>query len=471
MLQKQRPFPSARLNQSTDVFKTAVLNVVGLTPSLIGDATPNLKAFLQTNQLATIKPALPAVTCTAQTNYLTGTTPRHHGIVGNGWFFKDTQEVRLWQQADTLVQSPRLWDVARQRDPTFTCANLFWWYAMYSGADYTVTPRPMYLADGRKVPDVWTNPPSLRDTLQQELGPFPLFKFWGPAAGIEASDWIARAATRVDELHNPTLSLVYLPHLDYVLQREGPKSSSPSMLSDELQSVDRLIGELISHFSNRNARIVILSEYGIAPVDTPVHLNRVLRSNGYLSIRQERGTERLDAGASKAFAVADHQIAHVYVRDGDDLRGVQSLLEATSGVSQVLAGDDRGDLAHTRAGDLVCLSEPGSWFTYYFWNEDDLAPDYARTVDIHRKPGYDPVELFLKRGAKPKLLTKLVGRKLGLRNLLDVIPLDADLVRGSHGLADGPPEDGPLLMSSHGVPRERVDSTDVFDILLGHMFG
>jgi predicted AlkP superfamily pyrophosphatase or phosphodiesterase len=453
--------------------KTVVLNVVGLTPSLIGDNTPFLKAFRDEGRIATIKPALPAVTCTAQTDYLTGTTPREHGIVGNGWYFRETQEIRLWQQADGLVQRPRIWDEARRRDASFTCANFFWWYAMYCGADYTVTPRPMYPADGRKVPDVWTHPGALREELQAELGQFPLFKFWGPMTSIACSEWIANAAIRVDERFDPTLSLIYLPHLDYELQRVGPRPTDPqdaAKVEQSLREVDAVVERLATYYRSLGTRVVILSEYGIAPVDTPVHLNRVLRDAGDLWTRRELGTERLDAGASEAFAVADHQIAHVYVRDPTKLTAVRRLLERTPGVARVLAGDERGGLDHSRSGELVCLAEPGCWFTYYFWLDDTLAPDFARTVDIHRKPGYDPVELFLADGAKPRLLAKLAGRKLGFRNLLDVIPLDATLVRGSHGLADVAADEGPLFMTDGDLATDSLASTDVYDALLNQLF-
>ena len=447
--------------------KTVVLNVVGLTPSLIGDATPFLKAFRDEGRMATIRPALPAVTCTAQADYLTGCLPREHGIVGNGWYFRDTQEVKLWQQADGLVQRPRIWEEARRRDASFTCANLFWWYAMYSGADATVTPRPMYPADGRKVPDVWTSPEGLRDELQGALGRFPLFKFWGPMASIECSEWVGEAAIRVDERADATLSLVYLPHLDYALQRCGPGSAAAAAAS---RDVDGVVERVVTHFRGRGARVVVLSEYGIAAVDRPVHLNRVLRERGYLSIRRELGTERLDAGACRAFAVADHQVAHVYVRDAADVSDVRAVLERTPGVGRVLQEAERGGLDHPRSGELVCLAEPGCWFTYYFWEDDALAPDYARTVDIHRKPGYDPVELFLADGAKPRLMAKVLGRKLGFRNLLDVIPLDASLVKGSHGLADVAAEEGPLLMTDGVLERDELSSTDVYGVLLDQVF-
>ena len=470
--------------------KTVVLNVVGLTPALLGEHTPNLRAFRDAGRLATVAPALPAVTCTAQADYLTGTRPSEHGVVANGWYFRETAEVRLWQQADALVQRPRLWDEGRRRDSGFTCANLFWWFAMYATADVTVTPRPMYPADGRKVPDVWTHPPVLREELQGELGRFPLFKFWGPGASIESTDWIARAAVRVDERFDPTLTLVYLPHLDYVLQREGPNLPEPrtsggrsaaaaaASLPRELNAIDGIVGRLIDHYRGRGASVVVLSEYGVAPVDTPVHLNRALRDAGLLAVRLELGRERLDAGASRAFAVADHQIAHVYVRDAADVSTAASVLRGTRGVARVLDADAKraAGLDHPRSGELVALAEPGCWFTYYYWLDDKIAPDYARTVDIHRKPGYDPCELFLdpaRRFLKPRLMAKVLARKAGARNLLDVVPLDAALVKGSHGLADVPPDAGPLLMTDapDRLPGDRLASTDVRDAILAHVFG
>ena len=454
--------------------KTVVLNVVGLTPTLIGEHTPHLRAFRDAGGVASIDAALPAVTCTAQTDYLTGTRPSEHGVVANGWLYRDTQEVKFWQQTDGLVQRPRLWETAKRREASFTCANLFWWFAMYSRADYTVTPRPMYPADGRKVPDVWTNPPALRETLQEQFGQFPLFKFWGPGASIDCTKWIASAAVRVDELHDPTLTLVYLPHLDYGLQKHGPASP---LVARELRAVDAEAGRLIEHFRGRGARVIVLSEYGISAVSRPVHLNRVLREAGLISVRMEEGLERVDVGQSRAFAAADHQVAHVYVRDAADLPRVCDLVANAPGVARVLEGDGRraAGLDHPRSGELIALAEPDAWFTYYYWLNDAVAPDYARTVDIHRKPGYDPAELFLdptKPLIKAQIATKLVRRKLlNMRTPLDVIPLDAALVKGSHG-APTAPDAGPLVMSDAAglVGKFPLLSTDIHDLILRHIF-
>ena len=454
---------------------TLVLDVVGLTPALIGEHTPNLVRFRADGALRPLRTVTPAVTCSVQSTFLTGTLPRDHGIVGNGWYFRELAQVWLWRQSNHLVQGEKVWDAAKRRDPAFRTAKLFFWYNMYSGADIAVTPRPMYTADGRKLPDVYTEPPELRDVLQSELGTFPLFDFWGPRAGIASTRWIARSAERVIETRSPTLSLVYLPHLDYDFQRFGPNDPRSEKA---LREVDAVVGELLDFAKKRGLRTVILSEYGITPVTSALHPNRVLREAGLLRVREELGREQLDPGASAAFAVADHQIAHVYVRDVRRIGEVRALFEKLPGVERVL--DDEGKRAfgldHARSGELVLLSTADRWFSYYFWLDDERAPDYARTVDIHAKPGYDPVELFLDPSLAVPAFTvgrKLLARKLGFRNLLDVIPLDTSLVKGSHGRITDRPEDGPVFMTSEPelLPEGDVEATSVKELLLRHVFG
>ena len=333
--------------------KVAVLNAVGLTPSLISAAdTPRLAAFREAGKLVGVGPLLPAVTTSVQATYLTGQWPADHGIVGNGWYDRHLAEVMFWKQSDGLVQRPRIWELAKKINPDCTTANICWWYAMYSGADYTVTPRPMYPADGRKLPDCWTNPPELREFLQGSLGQFPLFKFWGPMTDASATQWIADAAVAIDEKHDPTLSLVYLPHLDYALQRRGPDDPANRV---DLGELDAICGGLIDHYHGRGAKVIVLSEYGIAPVSRPVHLNRALRDAGLLQIRMEEGRELLDAGASVAFAVADHQVAHVYVNDRGAEQKVKEVLERTAGVGRVLDG------AGKHAGTWTTRGRGRSW--------------------------------------------------------------------------------------------------------------
>ncbi|MBC5991262.1 alkaline phosphatase family protein [Pontibacter cellulosilyticus] len=452
--------------------KTVVLNVVGLTKSLIGKNTPFLSKWSEQAQQASIKPVVPAVTCTAQSTYLTGKWPEEHGIVANGWYFRDEDEVKLWRQSNKLVQAPKVWDVARKANPEFTVANMGWWYNMNTSANYTLTPRPQYLADGRKLPDCYTQPADLRDKLQAKLGTFPLFNYWGPKTSIKSSKWIADASKITDELYNPTLTLIYLPHLDYNLQRLGP--SDPRIAKD-LQEIDAVVGDLITFYEAKGAQVMLLSEYGISDVNQPVHLNRVLRHHGYIQVRTERGTELLDTAMSKAFAVADHQVAHVYIRDKSKIADVKALLQQQDGVAEVLVGDERNkyNLAHERCGELVVLAKPNAWFTYYFWLDDSKAPDYARMVDIHKKPGYDPVEMFIDPKIKfpvPLVVGKLLKKKLGFRTLMNIIPLDATLIKGSHGHLPADKNEWPLLLTKYkkDLPSE-LQATDVFQLILEHL--
>ncbi|MDH5825707.1 alkaline phosphatase family protein [Sphingobacterium faecium] len=442
--------------------KTVVIDVVGLSANLIGKHTPFLERYLKEKNLAAIAPMLPALTTSVQSTYLTGKQPTEHGIVGNGWYDEVDSEIKFWKQSNKLVLVEKIWDKAKKEDPNFTCANLFWWYNMYSNADYSVTPRPNYLADGRKLPDCYAEPAELRDILQEKLGQFPLFNFWGPGANIKSSRWIADASMITDELYDPTLSLIYLPHLDYCLQKFGNDWNN---ISKELGEIDTLIGELVVFYENRGANVIVLSEYGIVPVNNPIHINRIFREAGLLQIRMERGLELLDAGASKAFVVADHQVAHVYINDQSVVAQVKEILDRTPGIAQVLdqQGKEEYGIAHERAGDFVLVASPESWFTYYFWLDDAKAPDYARCVDIHKKPGYDPVEMFM--SSKFRALYKLLRKKAGFRYVMDVIPLDANLVKGSHGSVNTPEKFHPVLITDASLHTGNIQATQVYDLI------
>lgn len=456
--------------------RTLVLLIVGLTERLLGTHTPHLAALAQRGGMRRLETVVPAVTCTVQSTLLTGLPPSGHGAVANGWYFRDLAEVWLWRQSNRLIAGEKIWEAGKKRDSTFTAANMFWWYNMYSTVDISATPRPMYPADGRKIPDHYAEPPELRDELNRLLGQFPLFTFWGPMTSIESSRWIARATAHVRKTRNPTLTLCYLPHLDYCLQKYGPDPDHPRISAD-LREIDELAGELIEAAERQGDRVVVVSEYGIVLVRDAVHINRALRKAGLIRVRNEMGRELLDAGASKAFAVADHQIAHVYLQHGADIAEVRQLLEGLDGVAAVHGEEGKRALGldHPRSGELVVLSAPDRWFSYYWWLDDDRAPDFARTVDIHRKPGYDPMELFLDpaiRLPKLKVARRLIARKLGFRNLLDVTPLQpTSLVKGSHGLlTDG--LDSPLVISNTPelMPEGPVAATAFKGLVLDHVF-
>jgi predicted AlkP superfamily pyrophosphatase or phosphodiesterase len=445
-----------------------VIDIVGLTPRLLAHM-PRVRRVGEEGFNATLDTILPAVTCSVQATLVTGTDPTDHGIVGNGWYFRDLGEVFLWRQHNRLVQGEPIWEAARAKRPGFRTANVCWWYAMGATTDLTVTPRPIYYSDGRKEPDCYTDPPELHDRLTSELGTFPLFTYWGPTAAIPSSRWIAAAARSIIARDAPDLTLVYLPHLDYDLQRFGPDAAQAVAAARE---IDDVAGELIEFARGRGDTVVVVSEYGITNVSRPVDINRALRRAGLLHVYTQDGMEYLDPWTSRAFAVADHQIAHVYVRDPADIPHVESLLEGLPGVGTVLSGDARRDagLGHERAGELIALAEPDSWFTYYYWLDDERAPDFARLVEIHRKPGYDPAELFMDPEdprVKLKAGVALARKKLGMRYMMSVVPLDPSPVRGSHGLLPQSTEDGPLLLCSDGShARDRIHARDVKQLLL-----
>jgi predicted AlkP superfamily pyrophosphatase or phosphodiesterase len=451
--------------------KTVVIDIVGLSANLIGEHTPFLKKYLSSRHLTYIKPVLPAVTTTSQSTYVTGKWPAEHGIVGNGWYDHADSEVKFWKQSNKLVQGEKIWDAAKKLDPAFTSSKMFWWYNMYSTADFSVTPRPQYHADGVKAPDCYAYPPELRDELQKELGQFPLFSFWGPNANIKSTKWISDASMWVDDKHNPTLTLIYLPHLDYCLQKFGPDFSK---ISKELAEIDNIVEQLVTFYEAKKAKIILLSEYGITPVDKPIHINRILREQGLISVRNERWYELLDAGISKAFAVSDHQIAHIYLNDLSVKEQVLKVLRSTPGIDLVLDKDAQKayHIDHERSGDIVVLAKPDSWFTYYYWLDDAKAPDYAHLVDIHRKPGYDPVEMFMDPKnpfIKLRAGYKLARKLMGFRYLMDVIPLDASLVKGSHGSVNVSKEYYPICITDAPLETTEIEAPAVYDVIWKHL--
>ncbi|NEC10851.1 alkaline phosphatase family protein [Streptomyces sp. SID8014] len=445
-----------------------VLDVVGLTPRLL-EHMPRLAALGARGSRSPLGTVLPAVTCSAQSTFLTGTLPADHGIVGNGWYFRELGDVLLWRQHNGLVSGDRLWDAARRAHPGYTVANICWWYAMGADTDWTVTPRPVYYADGRKEPDCYTRPPELHDELTEKVGTFPLFHFWGPGADLVSSQWIIDATRHVMAARDPDLTLAYLPHLDYDLQRYGPDDSRSHAAAREL---DEAVGPLLDQAEAAGRTVVVLSEYGITSVSRPVHLNRVLREAGLLEVHTQDGMEYLDTMASRAFAVADHQLAHVYVKRPEDLDTVRALLADVPGVETLLDGEGKKEqgLDHPRSGEFVAVAEPDAWFTYYYWLDDARAPDFAQLVEIHRKPGYDPVELFMDPNdpyVKLRAGAAVARKKLGMRYRMAVVPLDASPIRGSHGRLPADEADGPLLLSSRpGATEGPVAATDVKALLL-----
>ena len=335
---------------------------------------------------------------------------------------------------------------------------------MYSSVDVAVTPRPQYGSAGQKIPDLWTRPKDLREDLQEKYGPFPLFNFWGPKANIKSTKWIVDSTIYIMENQTPNMILTYLPHLDYDFQRYGPYDPRSKKALKEL---DNEAGRLASYARAQGFDVVVISEYGIEPVTGVIYINRFLREAGYIEIRETKFGELLDFGASRAFAVADHQIAHIYINDPKAKSQLKKLFSELPGVDLVLdeKGKEKFGINHPRAGDIVLTAEKGRWFAYPWWLEDDLAPDFARTVDIHSKPGYDPVELFSTSGFKGAV--KLILKKLGFSVLINIVPLDASLIGGSHGRLEEDPNKGPVLVCSNSDAQvEKIKVTEFKNWLL-----
>jgi predicted AlkP superfamily pyrophosphatase or phosphodiesterase len=433
--------------------RTLVINCAALSPAYLADpaVTPHLCRLAAKGRAMRLMPSFPAVTCSVQASIVTGRPPSGHGIVANGLFLRDLAEVRFWEQPASLVQSPPQWTRQTQRPRV---AMLFWQNALGADVDCMLTPKPLHGESGLVI-DCYGRPAGLYAELRDRLGEFPLHHYWGPMAGIASSRWIADATQHVWHSQRPDLCLTYLPHLDYNTQRLGP---APEALAEDLRQLDALVGDLADMARDDGARVAVVSEYGLSPVSRPVALNRVLREAGLVAVREVAGREYLDLVASAAFAMVDHQAAHVYVRPGAwgctavATETVRDILLGVDGVAEVLdaAAQAARGIAHPRSGDLVCVAEPDAWFSYYWWFDDAAAPDFARTVDIHAKPGYDPVELFVDRTTRR-------------------IPLDASLVRGSHGRTGADDPTGVLVVDD--PPRgyadgERVRAEDVLAPLL-----
>jgi predicted AlkP superfamily pyrophosphatase or phosphodiesterase len=445
-----------------------VVDAVGLTPRAL-EHMPRTRALASDGFQARLDPVLPAVTCSVQATFTTGLEPSGHGIVGNGWYFRELGEVFLWRQHNRLVGGPKVWERAREVNPGYRAANVCWWYAMGMTTDFVVTPRPIYHADGRKDPDCYTYPPELHDRLVGELGDFPLFTYWGANANITSSRWIAGATRKLLDEEQLDLLLCYLPHLDYDHQRFGPEAPESARAAREL---DEVLGDLIEHARAGGHTVIVLSEYGITPASQPIDINRKLRAEGLLNVYTQAGMEYLDPWTSRAFAVSDHQIAHLYVREPDEIPRVRELVEGLPGVERVLdeEGKREAGLDHPRSGELVAIAEPQAWFTYYYWLDDERAPDFAKLVEIHRKPGYDPAELFMDpedRFVKLRAGLALARKFTGFRYKLDVVPLDPSPVSGSHGRLPETAEDAPVFICSDtSVARDRIAATEVADVML-----
>jgi predicted AlkP superfamily pyrophosphatase or phosphodiesterase len=397
-----------------------------------------------------LTPSFPCVTCPVQANMTTGVLPDQHGVVANGFFWRDKSEVEMWTAWNDCLQATQI----GYAQPNLTTSVWFPLHSKGAGADYICTPAPIHNPDGSESLWCFTHPTELYGQLRDALGHFPLMHFWGPLANIKSTDWIVDSAVIGVQKFRPGFNYIYLPHLDYAAQKFGPNSPQAAASLGEL---DAAIGRLIDGYAAARIGDVLwlaASEYAITEVDSVGYPNRVLRKAGLLTLQTDaEGREQLDVAASRAWALVDHQFAHVFVRDPADVPRVAAAFENDPTVERVLTGEAREmfHVKHSRSGEVVLIAQPRAWFAYYWWLDDAQAPAYARTVDIHRKPGYDPVELFIEMPAR-------------------AIPLNASLVKGSHGHPSSP---GCVLVTSDASAVARfgpngLRDTDVAGVVLAN---
>jgi predicted AlkP superfamily pyrophosphatase or phosphodiesterase len=407
--------------------RVCVIDMPGLSRSLLSHVPSNsaLGQWIGQRQIAGLTPTFPAVTCSVQASLTTGRPPAEHGIIANGLptfrFPQDQQfvdasnfasfrkQISFWEQSNQFLDVPRFWT------GKYKTALLFFQNSMPGfveplkpAADIVLTPKPDHSPDGKLISLCWSEPRDLVPKLFAQFGPFPLMNYWGPMSNIASSKWIAKASAWIWEQLTPRLQWVYIPHLDYDCQRFGP--SSPAAAQAVLNAATAL-EPLVAAVQQSGGKIVLLSEYAFRDVSECVSPNRLLTEAGLLVTRDAPEGKLIDYERSSAIAMADHQIAHVYLRDESARNRVRDVF-----LSQPhLTVADR--LPHRRSGDLILRAAPQAWLDYRWWTSPSDAPSFAKMVDIHRKPGYDPLELFWDRPTNGT-------------------SQDSALIRGSHGLVD-----------------------------------
>lgn len=416
-------------------------------------AMPNLRELMAGGEIADLVPSFPCVTCPVQANMTTGSPPDAHGVVANGFYWRDRRRVEMWTSPNDCIEKPQIWDLLSHHPSGLTSAVWFPLHAKHCEAEYACTAAPIHNPDGSESLWCYTRPTELYGELRDTLGHFPLQHFWGPMANVKSTAWILESAVVAAKRWRPNFLYIYLPHLDYDAQRYGPDSAQAEQAVGDL---DRLLGRIADELRaayDANPLWLMAGEYAIGPVCHVTYPNRVLREAGLLKVLETDDGELIDFAASRAWALADHQHSHVFVAGGDMAIAdrVADLFRDREGIAEVLVGDDRGKyhLDHPRSGEAILVSKPDSWQAYSWWLEDDRAPGFARKVDIHRKPGYDPVELHFDPATKS-------------------IPLDATRIKGSHGAPVLDPSQRSVMVASQPgfLPGTSMTDTDVFGVVL-----
>ena len=428
-----------------------VIDIVGLESKHISEeTTPNIYRISQTGETRELETVFPAVTCTVQSSLLSGSYPEVHGIISNGFYDRQHYSVSFWEQSSNLVQADRVWDIIKMHQNGSKTAVLFWQNTMYSNADYVITPRPLHMED-KMIMWCYSKPTGFYEKLSDKIGKFDLTWYWGPLVSKRSSEWIEMATEYVLENEKPNFIFTYIPHLDYSFQRNGTTYKD---LKDDLRFVDELVGKLVNKVTSlgilQDTQFIIFSEYGFTDVNSDIPLNSIFRKNDLVAVREIEGLEYLDLEYSNAFAMVDHQVAHIYVKE-NFTNQVTKILEGIKGIDMILDNNLKQQfrINHQRSGDLIAISNQDKWFSYYWWFDQLKAPTFSRRVDIHRKPGYDPVELFFDPSTKS-------------------ISLNGKLVKGSHGRLpiQGQPA-SPVFVSNFKNIGSTGDDNDLSVVTIG----
>lgn len=343
-----------------------------------------------------LEPLTPGLTCSAQASFRTARQPAQHGMIANGLYHRSLRRPLFWEQAASQVEGPRIWEDFRRQGGKV--GMMFWQQSLGEEVDLILSPRPIHKHSGGMIQHCYSKPGSLYPEICQDIGKsFNLMHYWGPLASHKSSDWIVAATCSVLRRKDlrPDLLFTYLPHLDYDTQRHGPAHPKAQAA---LEKTDAYLQELNDCAAAEGYRILVWGDYAMHAVGGPaIFPNRALRKAGLLGVQEVRGMAYADLFGARAFAMVDHEIAHLYVPDPADLAAVQETVAALDGVQKVFRRSEVPEMDHPNAGELLAFAEPGRWFAYPWWERPGEAPDFATHVDIHNKPGFDACELFFGR--------------------------------------------------------------------------
>ena len=406
--------------------RVCVINLSGVSGRLL-----ERQSGLWVNSLPSeprpIGATFPAVPASVQASMTTGAEPGVHGIVSGGVYRRQCHEVSFAERSNTLLNKKRFWQ-SRHLPAPVTASMVFWWHPL-AGAAELVVASAGYAPPGLPIPQ---QPAHLYDQVARRLGELNQSLLWGPGASWRSSQWMSSAAREIWADYLPDLQWVTLCGVDFAQVRHGVESADAA---DALREVDQLAQRLGEQVIAGGGRVVVISDGGYVPVERAGRPNWLLRQAGLLKVCQGAAGETIDLNQSRAFCLADHQMAHLYCEDERLADEAADMLRQDAAIVAVLGRDElfSSGLGHDRAGERIVLAQPDAWLTYAWWGPDDSPPPVAIGVAPQFKCGYDPCELFAGASATQ-------------------INPDTSLVRASRGLVTPPLADQCFVAASCDIP-------------------